>query len=686
MKKWPLHNAWFWESAPFFRVLLPIVAGIAGYSVNHRFLSFLWLVAIAIVGFAGLILLTLGKTRDYTNALSFISFNVAMVAGMLSLCWLNDAHNNVNHIGTDTTGYTLVRVTSPIVVKEKTTRLMVQALACVNNGKVSPATGNAYLYTYNSDHVSADQGDTLLLPGHWQPITNRGNPFEYDYVAYSARNNFFYRQFLYADDVQLYGRNTAVAGFIARCHNWCMQQLDSNIPDAEICGLMQAMLLGDEASLDDNLRQAWAQTGIMHYIAISGGNITIFFIIIAGLLAWLRHRKYLWVKYMVALPLVWLYVIIAGASPSAVRAGIMFTIVAMSLVLRQNNNNLNTLFAAAALLLIAQPMWLYTAGFQLSFIAILSLILFYGPVYSLYSPDRWFTRKLWQTIAGSIAVEILVAPLIIFYFYLFPLPFLISNLLGFLLMNAVLVLGITVIGFGWFPFLAKAAGWVIVWLTTAFNNIIFFLQRLNPTSFSYLYLTPVELICTYLIITSIALLVLRKQKAGLFAALINCCMLLFLLCTDQYTALHQQRFAAYNMGAVNQMEVTMGKRTLVANTDIHTLTTEKDHTLKAPHATWHSWQSAPVVDGSDIFIVNGRSVLLLTQPVSTGRFPVDYLVVNMPPGKVHPAILMQVFHPRTIVFGSNYTLTQTNTLLAECARLHISAWYTGTSGAFVWGI
>jgi len=684
MKKWPLHNAWFWESAPFFRVLLPIVAGIVCYAGLQQHIPVQYILAVAFISFSALVY-TLFSKAPVVHTVSFVAFNIAVIAGIYSICWFSDARNITNPIGTDTTGNTLVRVASPIVVKEKTTRLIVQAIASITNKQVSTTTGSAYIYTYNSDAPVLNQGDTLLIPNHWQPITNRGNPFEYDYAAYCARNNLYYRQFLGADDVQVYGHTTTTPGIIAQSHNWCMQQLAKYIPDAEICGLMQAMLLGDETNLDDNLRQAWAQTGIMHFIAISGGNITMFFFIIAALLSWLRHRKHLWVKYIAALPLVWLYVAIAGAPPSAVRAAIMFSIVAISLVLQKNNNNLNTLFATAVLLLVAQPMWLYSAGFQLSFVAILSLILFYGRLYALYTPQSWLLRKLWQTLTGSLAVEILVAPLIIRYFYLFPLPFLISNLLAFLFMNIVLALGMAILAFVFLPIVATAAGWLVVWLTTGFNNIIYSMQNLNPLSFNYLYLSGWELVGVYIIITGLALFVLRQQKPGLFLSLSGSCALLILLCADEYTALQQQRFVAYNMGDVNQMELTNGKSVQVINTDIHTLSFEKDHTLKPAHAAWRAWQVQPTQPPRNIFLVNGKSILLLDKPISTGNFSVDYLVVNLPPGKVHPATLMQVFHPHVLIFGSNYSTKQAAKWLLECQTLHIPAWHTGTQGAFVLG-
>ncbi len=681
MEQWPLHNATFWETAPFSRILLPLVAGILCYTgLQAVGMPIVWVLVAGIISFALFFITAIRSGKG--NPITFILFNISVACSIWSLCYFSDVKHDTNPIGTDTTGYTLVRIPTTPVVKEKTTRATVQALSVIKDGHALPASGQAYIYLYNSGDLRLQQGDTLLIPNHWQRITNRGNPFELDYATYCARNNLYYTQMLDADDVVVYGQNANKAAIITQMHNWCMQQLDTNIADADTRSLMQAMLLGDDGNLDDTMRQAWAETGIMHYIAISGGNITVFFLIIAGLLWWLRHRKHLWIKYVAALPLVWLYVFIAGAPPSAVRAAIMFSLLAGSLVLQKNNNALNTLLAAAAILLVAQPMWLYSAGFQLSFVAILSLILFYAPVYNLWSPSHIVARKVWQTIAGSLAVEILVAPLIIGYFHLFPLPFLISNVLAFLFMNVVLILGMAIIAFGFLPVVAKAIGWCTVMLTSFFNSIIYGLQDVNPRSFNYLYLGIWQLILVYLVIIGLALFVLRQRKPGLFLSVVAMCALLLLLCIDEYTALHQQRFVAYNMGAVNEIELMTGKQYSVLNTDIHTLTLQKDRTLKAPHAAWRAWQKAPA-DTNKVFTIDGHSLLIINKPYTTGSFPVDYVIVNMMPGKVDIASLNNVFHPHLLIFGSNYSGSQLTEWQHECHKLHIPVWCTGIKGAFV---
>src|SRR5690606_846697 len=131
---------------------------------------------------------------------------------------------------------------------------------------------------------------------------------------------------------------------------------------------------------------------------------------------------------------------------------------------QKTSNSLNQLLAAATLLLCAQPMWLFAVGFQLSFVAVLSLILFYQPVYRLLSPVPKIARALWGAMAASIAAEVLIAPLVIYYFHLFPSMFIVANVAAYLFMGFLMVAGMLIIALSAFPAVAGAIAWVVTFL------------------------------------------------------------------------------------------------------------------------------------------------------------------------------------------------------------------------------
>jgi len=687
MKRWPLHNAYFWEKAPFFRILLPFVAGIifyeyAGFGALKAGVS-LSVIGIAFLCFAAII--AAKKSNGLYKVVLFSLLNIMLFFSGHLVSYYNDIRNSKTWFGSaENIGKPcLARINDMPAEKEHSWKVPVTMLCYVNDGKVNPVSGNAFLYLYkDGEPMMLHKGDSIWAPGKWQPIKNAGNPFEFDYPGYCRQNNLFYQQSCSINDIRLYASgDPAGMPLIERSHDWSMAQLDKYITDPKTKGLIQAMLLGDEVNLDEDLRQSYSETGIVHIIAISGGNVAIFFFVISALLWWLKDRRHLWVKYAIALPLVWFYVIMAGAAPSAIRAAIMFSLLAFAVMLQKNNNSLNQLFATAFLLLCAQPMWLFSAGFQLSFVAVLSLILFYTPVYKWLSPTKKITRLLWGAVAASIAAEMLVSPLVIYYFHNFPLLFLIANVAAYLFMSIVLVLGIAIIVLSFIPAVAKALGICTVSLVTVFDKIVGWLQSCNPESFHFLSLSTQELVMIYAAITGIVLFLLKKQKPALFMGLGVLCVLLLSFCKDEWKRLHQERLVVYNVGKANHIELINGDTYSIVCTDTGAAK-KTAYAVKPAHTKWGAWKKDTNTT-NEIFYICGKTALLLSQDINTSQqFPVDYLIINYT-GSQDAVKLKQLFAPKLVILGTQYSQKQQNRIVNDFAAAGINVHAIGRDGAFV---
>jgi competence protein ComEC len=686
MKRWPINKAYIWETAPFFRILLPFAAGVLVYAtMQPSFPGAAYLIAC-------ITLLTLffasayfQRTNNSYPALSFVALTSFLFICGLSDAYFTDIRNDKKWFGhtiNDSTTFQ-ARITDNPVEKENSWKVPLAVTRSVQSGAVRNVTGNAFLYLYKDRFpMLLHKGDTLLLPGKWQPIKNAGNPFEFDYARYCRQNNLFYQQVCSVNDLRLYASDEpTAASVIDRCHDWCMQQLKTYIPDHKTMGLMQAMLLGDEINLDEDLRQSYADTGIVHIIAISGGNVAIFFLVISGLLFWLRDRRHFWVKYAIALPLVWFYVLMAGASPSAIRAAVMFSLLALSVMLQKNNSSLNTLLATGFLLLCAQPMWLFSTGFQLSFTAVLSLILFYAPVYRWLSPRYMISRLLWGTVAASIAAEVLTAPLVIYYFHIFPLLFIVANAAAYLFMGLVLILGIVIIALFFFPAAATIIGFITTWLVTVFDKIVIRLQGLNPASFHFLRLTGVEMTLLYVTIAGLLLFLMQQRKPAVFTALVAACLLLLSFNRNEWARLHQRRLIVYNVSKTNYIELITGSNYTVLQTDT-AFTKKISYSIKPAHIYWGAWQQDSAI-ANELVSIGGKTALLLNREINTtDHFPVDYLIINYS-GHPDAAELSRIFSPSLIIMGNNYTKKQQDKFRKECRRSGTAMHAIAEDGAFV---
>lgn len=601
------------------------------------------------------------------------------------ISYSNDVQNDKDWFGKNINQQNifLARITDAPAEKEHSWKMAVNMIRSIGNGKIVTVSGKAFLYLYkDSGPMLLHKGDSILIPGKWQPIKNAGNPFEFNYAAYCRRNNIYYEQSCSPNNIRLYAAcDPESVSFIDKAHDWSMQQLDKYITDPKTKGLMQAMLLGDEVNLDQDLRQSYSDTGIVHIIAISGSHVTVVFLVISWLFWWLKNKKHSWVKYAVALPLVWMYVFMAGASPSAIRAALMFSLLAFSIMFRKNTNNLNLLFAAAFLVLCVQPAWLFSAGFQLSFVAVLSIILFYKRIYGWRSPSNKIAKLLWASAAASIAVEILIAPLVIYYFHSFPLLFIIVNVLAYLFMGVALILGITIIAFSFAPPIAQLIGICTVWIVTFFNKIVVWMQGVDPASFHFLMLKNTELVFIYIMVTGIALFFVKKQKVALFISLAVACVLLTSFCNDEWINLHRRVLVIYNTGNNNRVELINNKTYSVLNTD--TLIEKKTaYAINPAHTNWAAWQETTTTT-TEIIDLNGKTMLFLNGNIdSATRFPVSYLFINNTK-ETDPVELQKIFSPSMIIIGNNYPRKQTDKFVSACVRNGINVHAIVSDGAFI---
>jgi competence protein ComEC len=634
----------------------------------------------------------------------FVVTQVLLFSAGMSVAGLHDARNEQWWFGDkiNARGSYMVRIAGTPRVGQRSVKVPVEIIASVDSGKVGYVTGKAFVYVQQDDNTpSVQRGDTLLLPGRWEVIKDAGNPYEFSYAAYCARNNIRYRQWCGVEDVQLYGRcQQAALPLTERCHDWCMQQLSRHLGNHKSMGLMQAMLLGDEVNLDEDLRQAYANTGIIHIIAISGGNVSIFFVVIAFLLGFVRHPKHLLIKYAIAMPLVWFYVLMAGAQPSAVRAAVMFSILALGMALQKNKNGTNQLLATAFLLLCMQPAWLFSAGFQLSFVAVLSIQLFYGRIYNLVrfpaikiskkgivnKLKRWvlgWPQGLWSAVAMSIAAEILIAPLVIYHFHTFPVMFIVANVAALLFMSVVLVAGIVLVVVSSIPVLAGVAAWVIIYLVDGFGYVVGLLQDIGPDYFNHLLLSGAQVMLVYAIIGWLGWYLIRRSKTSLVGSLMVGCLLAASVCQSSYQHHRQRRIVVYNTPHATHAELINGTRYSVIATD-RAASEQIGYATGPAHIAWQAWQEQ-VAPAHNIYLIDGKVVLVLHSSVSyTAPTPVHTLILAAPTLPPLPALVAQ-YKPQVVVVGNQLARKQMQALAEICRENKIALHHTGTMGAYVMG-
>ncbi|GHT19309.1 hypothetical protein AGMMS4957_03270 [Bacteroidia bacterium] len=209
-----------------------------------------------------------------------------------------------------------------------------------------------------------------------------------------------------------------------------LERLQKIIPNHASYGIAAAMMFGDRSDLDADLKQSFANIGAAHILAISGTHFTILFGMLYYLLTfWGNSRRAKILRHGLMLPLIWGFAFMTGFSPSVFRAALMMSLWAVGDAFSFRSLTLNTVAAAAFLMLLYEPFYLFDVGFQLSFLAVVSIVVVNPHFVKLYQSQNPLLRYVWELCCVSVAAQIGVLPLTVYYFHQFPVLFLATNIL-----------------------------------------------------------------------------------------------------------------------------------------------------------------------------------------------------------------------------------------------------------------
>lgn len=349
------------------------------------------------------------------------------------------------------------------------------------------------------------------------------NPHGFDYRGYLWDQGIIYQAFIQKD--KIYWKNEASAGFrsfIHRLRSSITLILNRYFKD-EVLGIMSALLLGTRSFLDADIQESFANAGAIHVLAVSGLHVGI---ITYGLLFFLRRlfpgsRRFRPIRILFLFSFLYIYCQVTGELPPVERAAIMFAIFAFATELGIGHYPINTLAFTAFILLAINPFILFQVSFQLSYTAVISILLFYKHVVRLISFRSALVQYLWQMMALSIAAQILTLPLTVYYFHQIPVYFILSSMIGILLVQGLLIGGFAlIISESFIPILSKGMAALLSCSASWLCQSIHLINLLPLSHIEGLYLSGPLLWLLYAIIFWITLITTRYTYKRLICLLI----------------------------------------------------------------------------------------------------------------------------------------------------------------------
>lgn len=213
-------------------------------------------------------------------------------------------------------------------------------------------------------------------------------------------------------------------------------------PEGDSGAVVRAMVAGDRSRIGSGLRTEFSRSGFAHLLSVSGLHTGMVFLLV-NLAGWwlpLLRRGHL-IRNVCAVGAVWCYVAATGASPSVVRAGMMYTLLQFTLFTGSEYLTLNVLSASAMLMLMWNPAWLGDISFRLSFAAVAAIVLWGLPLCRRVRTRHTWLNRILQAWIISLAAGAATAPLISHTFGTVPLAGLLLNPPAILLGTGIVLLG-----------------------------------------------------------------------------------------------------------------------------------------------------------------------------------------------------------------------------------------------------
>ena len=361
--------------------------------------------------------------------------------------------------------------------------------------------GKVLLYLQKDSMPMPVMGDVLLAETQ---VRRGGKSGKFDYGLYLRRQGIVGTCWALRRNWQLIGHedDMGLKGLAKRSQYFLYQQYRKMGVEGQELGIISALTLGYREDLDKDVQRAFSASGAMHVLAVSGLHTGI----VWGIVMWIltlgvlykplwedKFRR--WLLNISTIVLIWAYAFLTGLSPSVMRSALMLTFWALSSLLEQQTSRWNPLLAAAVVILIVNPLALWSVSFQLSFAAVAGIMLFGSSMQQAVVSKG----QVWQSVSGllivSLAAQLGTMPLTLHYFGQTSNYFALTNLIVVPMAGILLSLGFSTLAMSWCA-VGEWLGWATKWCTWLLNQAVQWIESL-PYSTTHMHLSEWGVIGLY---------------------------------------------------------------------------------------------------------------------------------------------------------------------------------------------
>ena len=533
----------YWNHIPLFRYLVPFVFGIIiSIQLQLQSIGYVYcFFGLVFIYFLFQIIHKLSASFRLQPVHGFL-FHLLLFFGGICIV-IKDTpvyHDDYFMVHADSISVFECRINKPPEPTGKNIKLYIDVDFLIKDSASTRVNGKSIVYikTDTLFPQTFNYGDIIYIKNKFTEPQSPKNPEAFDYKKYLKNLKIYHVAFLKEGEYKKTNRNEAKTIWtnIYGWKSYFIRLMEKHIKNENSLSVGVALIIGQKSVIPDEVQQAYANTGTMHILAVSGLHVGILYVILEFLFRpfsffFTKRSKAALFKTVIILIIIWLYACLSGLSPSVNRSAVMFTFLALGKLYDQQIDSFNILFVSMFPLLLDDPYQITQVGFQLSYLAVGGIVFFQPLIYNIWKPINTIVKYFWSMTSVSIAAQIVTSPIGIYYFHQFPNYFLLSNIVAIPVSFLILVLGVAFFVLGAIPFVGSAIAFLLDWCLRIMNNSVIRIEKLPYSVTDNLNLNTTATLLLYLIIIFFgAFLVLKEKKyfLGMLAGILLCSLSLTL--------------------------------------------------------------------------------------------------------------------------------------------------------------
>lgn len=680
-------------SAPLIAIAIPLLAGIMLGEATGIPLK--WAVVLFIFSFLLYVAAEILIRRSPHSAIRFapiptvLMVVIIIVSGMAVEAWHRPITINESLINGQ------IVSTQIINIKDQDNSTLITASVASKDKTIEGLKVQLFL-----DHkdFTITEGDVISFIARFSPILNEGNPEEFDYQRFMLRKGITLQQTLSEGQYKMVGHYESIKASSQHIQRRMVNAVINSSLSPESKRLVTTAILGDASLIDQNTRDQFSKAGLAHLLAISGLHIGMLLIIIGWLLTPLNYLRLHWLRMLLTIAAVVWFVFITGASTSAVRASIMASFVMVAYIFHRQNSSLNALFAALIIILVASPMAVYDIGFQLSFSAVLMIVIFYPKlrkwINSLSGKDEpsFASVPVWKRIVAKVIAAIATVTLAnlgcavisAFYFHTLPLLSVLSNLIVIPIIPLFVAMGAVYTAFASFGVEISCISVGIDWISTYITAIADIAGKAPISHITGVYISPVVAIIYCLFILSLIALSVKHSFARLTITFATLAALATTIAIEQATTPRSCLVVSANRYSTSILYFDHGTCRYRCD-DARVSAQDLMHKFPVLIAKYHTQDIINDSSTSDFAVIGNTRIAIIVNSKrkrlkSKQPTAVDYMIVT---GRYYGTIaqLLGTIKPKTIIIAADVPEISATSYKTECNSIGVSVHMMATDGA-----